>query len=155
MESTDVVNNLEAIKQLKARYCRLLDAKDWQAWRDILTDDFVSDTRESGGKKIEGGDAFVAFVRKMLGKPHQLTAHQVHAPELELLSDSEARGIWALEDFVRLMPGISMRGYGHYHETYEKVGGQWRIGSSTLTRLRMDLVTPILTFNITGLLRRK
>jgi hypothetical protein len=31
-----------------------------------------------------------------------------------------------------------MRGYGHYHETYEKVDGHWRIKSSTLTRLHTD-----------------
>lgn len=155
MEPTDVISNSEAIKQLKARYCRLLDAKDWAAWREIFTDDFLSDTRQSGGRIIEGGDAFVAFVRQTLGKARQITAHQVHAPEIELVSDSEARGVWALEDFVRLFPGVSMRGYGHYHETYEKVEGQWRIRSSTLTRLRVDIVTPIVSFSMTGLLRGK
>ncbi|MDT7761424.1 MAG: hypothetical protein QOC63_844, partial [Mycobacterium sp.] len=28
---------------------------------------------------------------------------------------------------------------GHYHETYEKIDGQWRITSSELTRLREDI----------------
>ena len=28
-----------AIKELKARYFRLVDAKDWQAWREVFTDD--------------------------------------------------------------------------------------------------------------------
>ena len=35
---------VEAIKQLKARYCRYLDTKDWDTWRTIFADDFVSDT---------------------------------------------------------------------------------------------------------------
>ncbi len=37
---------------------------------------------------------------------------------------------------------MRLEGYGHYHETYEKVGGEWRIASSTLTRLHMDLSDP-------------
>ena len=35
-----------------------------------------------------------------------------------------------------------MQGDGHYHETYALVEGEWRIASSTLTRLRMDLTGP-------------
>ena len=34
--------------------------------------------------------------------------------------------------------GTRLEGYGHYHETYAKVDGEWRIASSTLTRLHMD-----------------
>ena len=37
---------IEAIKRLKARYCRHLDAKDWSAGRGVFGDDFVSDTAE-------------------------------------------------------------------------------------------------------------
>jgi hypothetical protein len=128
---------LESIKQLKARYCRLLDTKDWAAWREIFTDDFVSDTSEAGGKVIEGADDFVAFTRKHLR--NQATAHQVHAPEVTLTSPTTARGVWALEDVVRLAPGLNLRGYGHYHETYEKADGRWYIKSSKLTRLREDV----------------
>jgi hypothetical protein len=38
-----------------------------------------------------------------------------------------------------LAPGVNLRGYGHYHETYEKIDGQWRITRSKLTRLREDI----------------
>jgi hypothetical protein len=131
------IQEIEAIKQLKARYCRYLDTKDWTAWRGIFSDDFHSDTAESGGKVIDGADEFVEFTRKSLRK--QATVHQVHAPEIELTSATTARGIWALEDVVRFGPGVNLRGYGHYHETYEKVYGQWRIKSSKLTRLRVDI----------------
>jgi hypothetical protein len=145
-------DDLEQLRQLKARYCRLLDGKDWAAWRALFADDFVSDTTASGGKRIEGADAFVAFVRKVLGR--RVTVHQVHAPELELTSPGSARGIWALEDLIRFAPGLGFRGYGHYHETYEKSAGQWRIKSSTLTRLREDLVTPFFSLYISRLIRK-
>ncbi|MET0699307.1 MAG: nuclear transport factor 2 family protein [Mycobacterium sp.] len=129
---------IEAIKQLKARYCRYLDTKDWVAWRTIFTDDFVSDTSEAGGAVIAGADEFIAFLRKNLGKPSQVTVHQVHAPEIEVTSATTARGVWALNDVVLLKPFLTLTGYGHYHETYQKTDGQWQIKTSKLTRLRSD-----------------
>ena len=145
---------IESIKQLKARYCRYLDTKDWAAWRSIFTDDFVSDTSEAGGKLIVGADDFVAFTRKGIGRPAQATAHQVHAPEIELTSATTARGVWALQDVVRFGPGLSLVGYGHYHETYENIEGQWFIKSSKLTRLREDIVTPVFSLYISDRIRR-
>lgn len=145
---------IESIKQLKARYCRYLDTKDWAAWRAIFTDDFVSDTSEAGGKVIVGADDFVAFTRKNIGRPAQATAHQVHAPEIELTSATTARGVWALQDVVRFEPGVTLVGYGHYHETYQNSGGQWLIKSSKLTRLREDIVTPVFSIYISDRIRR-
>ena len=151
MTPEDLVE-IETIKQLKARYCRYLDTKDWAAWRTIFADDFLSDTSQAGGKVIQGADEFVAFTRKSLR--NQATAHQVHAPEIELTSARTARGIWALEDVVRLGPGVNLRGYGHYHETYEKVDGQWRIKSSTLTRLREDIFNGLVAVYISDRIRK-
>jgi hypothetical protein len=148
------MNDIEAITQLKARYCRFLDAKDWTAWRDLFTDDFVGDTSAAGGREIVGADAFIAFVRRTLGASRRTTVHQVHAPEIELTSETTARGIWALEDFVRFAPGLDMRGYGHYHETYEKRDERWRIKSSKLTRLREDIVTPFFSVYVSDRIRR-
>ena len=139
-------SDVEAIKQLKARYCRYLDTKDWVAWRGLFTDDFLSDTAESGGKVIEGADDFVAFTRKSLR--NQPTVHQVHAPEIELTSATTAHGVWALEDVVRFGLGVNLRGYGHYHETYEKIDGQWLIKSSKLTRLRVDIFNGVVAVYI-------
>ncbi len=153
MDARDLVD-IEALKQLKARYCRLLDGKDWAAWRQLFTDDFISDTSSAGGRLIHGADDFVAFTRDALRKPSQPTAHQVHAPELEVVSPTTARGVWALEDVVRLAPGVTLRGYGHYHETYEKIDGEWLIKTSTLTRLREDVFTPIASVYVSDRMRR-
>lgn len=150
MDGTVAPLEIEAIKQLKARYCRYLDTKDWTSWRGIFTDDFVSDTEDSGGKIIRGADEFVAYIRKTLGKPSQPTVHQVHAPEIELTSATTARGVWALEDVVRLAPGLNLNGYGHYHETYEKIDGQWRIKTSRLTRLRVDIFNPLVSVRVSS-----
>lgn len=151
----DALAEIEAIRLLKARYCRLLDLKDWHAWRGLFTDDFVSDTSESGGPVIQGADEFVAFVRDTLGAPQRTTVHMVHAPEIELVSATQARGIWMLEDLIRFAPGLGFRGHGHYHESYEKQGDAWRIQSSKLTRLREDIVTPFFSLQVSGWLRRQ
>jgi len=145
---------IESIKRLKARYCRHLDAKNWAAWRSIFTDDFVSDTAEARGKLIIGADDFVAFTRNNIGRRSQATAHQVHAPEIELTSATTARGVWALQDVVRFGPGVTLVGYGHYHETYENIAGKWLIKSSKLTRLREDFVTPLFSLYISDRVRR-
>jgi SnoaL-like domain len=126
-------------KRLKARYCRYLDAKDWESWRGLFADDFVSDLAEVGGGVIVGADEFVDYTRKTIGKPTQATVHQVQAPEIELTSTTTAHGVWALHDVVRLVPALTMYGYGHYHENYEKIDGHWIITFSKLTRLREDI----------------
>ena len=53
------VDDIEAIKQLKARYFRTMDTKDWAGMRQVFTDDVVMDTTDSGGGVVTGADAFV------------------------------------------------------------------------------------------------
>jgi uncharacterized protein (TIGR02246 family) len=130
------IGDIEAIKQLKARYCRTLDTKDWAAYRALFTDDVTVDTTESGGNVITGADEFLAFLVPTLADV--VTVHHVHAPEIELTSPDTATGIWAMEDMLRFADGTELHGYGHYHETYRRGDHGWRIASTTLTRLRMD-----------------
>lgn len=143
---------IESIKTLKARYCRYLDTKDWESWRTLFSDDFRSDTSRAGGKVIVGADDFVAFTRRSLRT--NATVHQVHAPEITLTSPSTADGIWALEDVVRLGPGVNLRGYGHYEESYEKVDGRWVLTSSTLTRLREDIFNTAVSVYVSPRMKR-
>jgi hypothetical protein len=71
----------------------------------------------------------------------------------EVEAIKQATGVWALQDVVRLAPGLNLQGYGHYHETYEKVDGRWYIKSSKLTRLREDIFNPVFTFRVPKRLR--
>jgi hypothetical protein len=126
------VDDIEAIKQLKARYCRFMDTKDWISYRQCFTDDVTMDTTDSGGSVISGADAFLTFLIAAIGEV--VTVHQCHTPEIELTSATEADGIWAMEDMLRFPDGSELHGYGHYQERYEKVGSDWLIKASTLTR---------------------
>lgn len=130
------MDDVEAIKQLKARYCRTMDTKDWAAMRLVFADEVVMDTTASGGGVVTGADDFMAFLRDAIGDV--ITVHHCHMPEIELASAASASGVWAMEDMLRWPDGSELHGYGHYHETYEKVDGQWRIKTIALTRLRVD-----------------
>jgi uncharacterized protein (TIGR02246 family) len=134
------VDDLEAIRQLKARYFRTMDTKDWAGMRQVFTDDVVVDTSEGGGGVVSGADEFLAFLQEALGEA--TTVHQGHMPEIELTSDTTATGIWALNDIVIWPNGMRLDGYGHYHETYAKGPDGWRIATSKLTRLHTDFVVP-------------
>ena len=136
-----MTDDLEAIRQLKARYCRFLDLKDVEGWRGVFTADLVVrlDMAVSTGgadpmtaPPIEGADNFVASV--MDGLENAATVHHCHTPEITLTSPDTATGIWAMEDWIIFGGGQELHGAGHYRETYEKQDGKWRIKTLHLTR---------------------
>jgi SnoaL-like domain len=125
------------IHNLKARYCRLLDTKDWAGWRALFTDDFILDTTHAGGERIEGADAAVAYVRSSITED-TITTHQVHTPEIEVTGNT-ATAIWVMQDRNIWPNGRTLLGFGHYHERYLRVGEQWKIAESKLTRLNVEM----------------
>lgn len=132
-----------AITEVKARYCRMLDTKDWAGYADVFTEDLVLDTRPAGGILCQGRDEALRMVRTAVETAH--TAHQVHSPEITLEGDV-AHVIWAMQD--RVVWGADRKaqmgaitghtGYGHYHERYVRQDGRWRIAAQVLTRLHVD-----------------
>lgn len=142
-------DDIEAIKLLKARYCRFLDTKDIDAWRALFAEDVVVklDMAVSTGgadpqtaPPLEGFDAFFPVVWG--GVKDAATVHHVHTPEIELTSVTTATAIWAMEDKLFFVNGGELYGAGHYHETYEKRGGAWCIDSLHLTRTVLKFVNP-------------
>lgn len=140
---------IEELGQLKSRYCRLLDTKRWQEFRALFADDCVFEGM--GNLPVSASvDTFVNHVARR--HTHTITAHHCHMPEFRFLSDTEVRGIWAMEDFVEWQ-GVEhvspdwtgfkgFRAYGHYEEAYRRgADGQWLFSFMRLTRLRMDGVS--------------
>lgn len=135
----DRLEAIEEIKQLKARYFRLLDTHRWDELRALFDDDAIFDIPESRSQPA-GPDAFVQAVRAHLDGG--ISVHHGHMPEVEVLSPITARATWAMQDLVE--PAADTRrpvlaGSGHYVEDYRKQDGQWRITSLRLTRLRRSL----------------
>ncbi len=134
------MDDIEAMKQLKARYFRTMDTKDRAGMRQVFVDEVVIDTTASGGNVVTGADEFLAFLQEALADA--VTVDHGHMSEIEVTSATTATGVWALRDLIVWPNGTRLQGYGHDHEAYEKAGGRWRIASSTLTRLHMDLTAP-------------
>ena len=135
--------DLEEIKQLKARYFRLMDTKDWEAFADVFTEDCVIHNGPSDQPPVRGRAALVEYVSSSI--QHMITVHHGHMPEIEFVSADEATGIWAMYDRLRA-PGLSMDGYGHYHETYQRcTDGRWRISYTRLSRLWLNSSNPAMT----------
>ena len=126
--------DIEKIKTLKARYFRSMDSKDWQGLSNCFTEDLVADFRQGPGMLAEGRANYIAQISEILSDA--ITIHHGHMPEITMLSDIAATGIWSMEDIVKL-PDLSIQGWGHYHESYRKELGEWRIASIKLTRLRL------------------
>ena len=147
--SLDPVQRLEAveeIKRLKARYFRCLDAKDWDGFAAVFAPDAVMDMAEAAGgdplpdATSRGPEDIAGYVRRSV--EGMVTVHHGHMPEIRVTGETTAEGVWAMEDMLRWPDGREMHGYGHYHETYEKAEGTWRIKTLTLTRLRVDWTEP-------------
>ncbi|WP_433761261.1 nuclear transport factor 2 family protein [Nocardia sp. CA-135398] len=136
VELAAAVAAVHAIKQLKARYFRAIDTKDWELLKQQVTPDVVIDTTASAGIKTTGADAFIAYLQATIGPAR--TVHQGHMPEIEVRTPTTATGVWALQDLLIWPDDIRGRGSGHYHETYALAGDRWLISSSTLTRLCLD-----------------
>ena len=125
---------LEDIRALKARYFRAMDTKDWALLASCFTEDLHADFRAGPGMLVEGREAYMAQISEIL--KDATTVHQGHMPEITLLDPDNATGVWAMEDLVQL-PGISLQGWGHYHERYRREEGVWKIASIRLSRLRL------------------
>jgi hypothetical protein len=132
------LDEIEAIKQLKARYFRLMDTKQWQAFGDLFTEDAWLSASPDPNETFAGRADIVRRVSGVLRDA--TTVHHGHMPEIELTGSDTATGIWAMYDFVEL-PQLVLHGWGHYHEEYAKQEGRWRIRRSRLSRLRLD-ITP-------------
>ncbi len=138
---TEVPDEREAIRLLKARYCRFLDTRDIPAWRELFDPEVevLLDLAVSTGgadpqtmPPLHGVDEFLPVVLGGIGDA--ATVHHCHTPEIEMTSATTANAIWAMEDLLSFPDGRQLHGAGHYHESYIKRDGRWRITKLHLTR---------------------
>ena len=154
MTEVEKLAAIEAIKQVKAKYFRFGDTKDLVAMRELFASDCTVDLSGSTTDPATGEDLFPATGNQILrgvdavmqayGAGTELrTVHHGYIPEIEITSDTTASAVFPMTDrlfFPEGAPAAGMIGYGHYFETYEKIGGKWLIKTIRLTRLRVEVV---------------
>ena len=103
---------IEEIKQLKARYFRLMDQGRWEEFAELFSEDCEQNWQAAPGAELAGGKgraAVVDYIRTSLAGMR--STHHGHMPEIEITSPTTAVGIWALFDHCtaahRIRPGIS------------------------------------------------
>lgn len=121
-----VLEDIEAIKRLKARYWNSVDAQQWEKLAECLAADFIFDSPHFG--RMEGREYVVKVLKRAM--KNVTTIHQGHNPEIDILSATAARGRWALNDRVEGPDKSILTGWGHYEEEYVKEEDGWKIKQS-------------------------
>jgi hypothetical protein len=124
------LEDLEAIKQLKARYLNACDSQDAERAKSCFADGPVLIDMGHVGV-FRHRDEFAALYSKLGCQPFVLDMHHGANPQIELIDATHARALWALEyrninTRDRTVTFVSLI----YHDEYEKIAGDWKITQS-------------------------
>jgi hypothetical protein len=128
--------DIEAIKQLKHAYFRCVDTANLEELGTLFHDDVT--VHFKGGSyewKLQGKQEYldnigVSFSRESVGQ------HNAHHPEIQVLSDTEATGLWYLADNMWILNhNAKTHGTALYWDRYLKVDGRWLIKDTRYERV--------------------
>ena len=129
---------IEEIRQLKYRYFRCLDMKEWDEFGDCLAEDVVARYGTQAMDKplhFDNRKDVVEFMSGNLGTGI-ISIHIASHPEINVEGD-RATGSWGFEDTV-LVPDfkVMIRGGGYYQDEYRRdPDGRWRISATRYERI--------------------
>jgi hypothetical protein len=140
MDPLDRLVAIEEIKQLMARRTRCVDEKDWVGLTACFAENAISYSVQKDG--VQGAKHIVERIRQALD--HRTTVHQLHVPEIEIVTEERATGIWPMQDDLTWEADGKhhwQRGFGHYRQAYAKVQGRWLIETHRLSYIKFELTT--------------
>ena len=129
-----IMEDIEAIKKLKAKYFRCVDKKLWDEMEEIWIEDAVADYG-MGIEVLQGRKEILEFLKKNLGRDSMISVHQGHNPEIEITSDTSARGVWVLNDGLIIQTIARLNGWRYYEDEYVKVNGEWKKKNTRITNI--------------------
>jgi len=128
--------DIEAIKQLKHAYFRCLDTANHEEIASLFHPDVK--VHFKGGNyewKLQGRAEYVANLGKAFHK-QSIGHHNGHHPEIQILSATEATGIWYLADQMWMMNfKFYTAGTALYWDRYVKADGRWMIKETRYERI--------------------
>ncbi|MEM7540433.1 MAG: nuclear transport factor 2 family protein [Pseudomonadota bacterium] len=125
-----VLEDREAIKELKARYCYIVDSRDWEAWSRLFTDDAEGEFLGFG--TMSGREGFLQFAKRNIGPSLPFMVHMVCNPIIKISGD-QASGRWYFNVPCQSSEKSGMFGgqagwlQGLYDERYRRVDDEWLI----------------------------
>ena len=130
-----ILKDIEAIKRLKHAYFRGIDSADLELLAGIFHKDITA--HFIGGLyewKIAGRAEYLEAIGQNFNSD-VVCQHNGHHPEIDILSETEATGIWYLHDiFYNLHMKVLTQGTAFYKDTYVKEDGQWWLKSTYYKR---------------------
>lgn len=133
----------DAIRQLRERYCRFVDAKQWEELKDLLAPDYRHFATNTVGAEptqvAASAEEFLDRIRRITSGA--TTVHACFMADISLTGAATATGVWSMTDVVShpTEPGMRFIGRGHYRDDYRRgEDGVWRIAVTRLTRQRLD-----------------
>lgn len=122
------LEDIEAIRQLQARYQRLLDTRDFDGMAECFTPDVVS-SYGNGSMSYNGRDAVLGFLREAMTLKMP-SSHLIHGGEIDVKDPEHAGAKWYLEDYLLHQKyKMKLHGAAIYDVDYVKQDGVWRICS--------------------------
>jgi hypothetical protein len=128
--------DIEAIKQLKHAYFRCIDTANLDELASLIHED-VSVSFKGGTYewKLQGKQQYVDNIGVSFSK-ESVGQHNGHHPEIQMLSETTATGLWYLVDNMWLLKhNAKTFGTALYWDRYEKVAGKWLIKDTRYERL--------------------
>ena len=118
-----LIEDIEAIRKLKARYCLYVDQPNEDAWVSLFTEDAVWETDQFGVH--QGREAIRPLFRSIPGFL-SFAVHYVTNPIIEVDGDG-ATGNWLLLEPCTFIQGDQPTwGAARYEEQYVKLSGEWK-----------------------------
>jgi hypothetical protein len=115
------------IADLRARYCHVLDHRDW----DALTEMFTEDGEFNGLAHARGRDEILEFFSGFVDGMAEGFWHFCTNATIELDGD-RATGRTSMQ-YLSVKQGVSYVSAGHYDDRLERVEGAWKFRERKIT----------------------
>jgi hypothetical protein len=127
---SDDRDDREQIRQLKYRYLRTLDTKQWDEFEDCFLPEVTADYN---GLAFADRAELVGYMRANLG-PAIVTMHHVHHPEIAVDGDT-ATGRWYLHDqVISAEYEFKLEGAAFYEDRYVRTDAGWKVAHTGYVR---------------------
>ncbi len=123
---------------------RYADEKKWSELAKLFTTEATFeayDAKDNLLVRMKGQQEIQHAINDNVGAAQPI--HHIFSREFDFTSSTTAKAVWSMEDNIMFPEGSEfslIRGYGHYHDTYEKVDGKWFIQSLKITRVKMEFI---------------